>query len=144
MEDKFVLDSFAMLCFLEDEPGAEEVHKLLNAAATGTCQLNMTVVNLAEVIYTVTRHEGQEQASEVLSLLESFPINFEEIDKELALIAADIKSRFSIALGDCFCITSAKNHSATAVTGDPEFKEVTHEIKIKWLPEKTEEKTDLI
>lgn len=131
-----MLDSFAVLCFLEDEPGAEEVHKLLNAAATGTCQLNMTVVNLAEVIYTVTRHEGQEQASEVLSLLESFPINFEEIDKELALIAADIKSRFSIALGDCFCIASAKNHSATAVTGDPEFKEVTHEIKIKWLPEK--------
>lgn len=132
-----MMDSFAVLCFLEDEEGAEEVHNLLAAAATGSCQLTMNVVNLAEVIYTVIRREGQEQATEVLSLLESFPINFEAVDKQLALIAAEIKSRFAIALGDCFCIASAKSHSTIVVTGDPEFKEVSDEVEIKWLPRKS-------
>ena len=72
----------------------------------------------------------------MMSLLESFPITFEIVDKQLALIAADIKSRFPIALGDCFCVASGKSHSAQVVTGDPEFEKVDSEIEIKWLPAK--------
>lgn len=137
MASRFILDSFAILCFLGDEDGADEVHKLLDSAAKETCQLSMNVVNLAEVYYTVKRRDGEQQASEILSLLEAFPITFEIVNKQLALVAADIKSRFAIALGDCFCVASAKSFSAKVVTGDLEFRLVEDEIEIQWLPEKS-------
>ena len=91
-----------MLCFLEDENGADAVHELLDLASKGVCQVKMNTVNLAEVLYTVQRREGEQHATEVLTLLESFPITIESVGKQLAVIAADIKGRFAIALGDCF------------------------------------------
>lgn len=136
-KDSFVLDSFAILCLLGAEDGADEVRVLLDSATKGVCQLRMNVVNLAEVYYVVRRRKGEHLASDVVSLLESFPVALESVDKDLALVAANVKSRCAIALGDCFCVASAKNHSAKVVTGDPEFKKVEGEVGIKWLQEKS-------
>ena len=96
----------------------------------------MSVVNLSEVYYTVKRRSGQEEASRVLSLIDSFPVSLENVNRSLALQTGDIKSTAAIALADCFCAASAKKHSATIVTGDPEFEKVEGEIRIMWLPKK--------
>lgn len=133
---RYVLDSFALLCFLDDDPGANDIQALLESARTQNCELFMNVVNLSEVYYTTKRRNGGEQASQVLSLIDSFPMTFENADRALALLAGDIKAKAAISLADCFCAASAKRRSATVVTGDPEFEEIEGEIKIKWLPRK--------
>ncbi|RMD58081.1 hypothetical protein D6833_13260 [Candidatus Parcubacteria bacterium] len=61
-KEKFVLDSFAILCLLSDTSGSESVHRLLERGKRGECQLFMNVVNLAEVTYIVQRQEGPERA----------------------------------------------------------------------------------
>ena len=44
-----VLDSYALMAFFEDEPGADTVRSLLLKAEEGGVQLVMNVVNLGEV-----------------------------------------------------------------------------------------------
>jgi PIN domain nuclease of toxin-antitoxin system len=57
-KNKYVLDSFAVLCFLADESGADDMQILLESARRDECELFMNVVNLSEVYYTVKRRSG--------------------------------------------------------------------------------------
>jgi predicted nucleic acid-binding protein len=88
------------------------------------------------VLDSLKRRNGQEEASQVISLIDSFPVSLENIDRALALQAGDVKSTAAISLADCFCTALAMKRSATVVTGDPEFEKVDGEIKIEWLPKK--------
>lgn len=45
----YVLDAYAVLCYLQDEAGADEVGSLLEQAKTGDARLLVTWMNLAEV-----------------------------------------------------------------------------------------------
>ncbi|MFQ6114449.1 MAG: type II toxin-antitoxin system VapC family toxin [bacterium] len=132
----FVLDSYALLCYFGDEDGADDVQDLLNRGRENECTLFLNVVNLAEIYYSVRRQDSSERASEVLSIIEDFPINLEQVDKSLALVAANFKAKFAVALADCFCAATAFNHTATIVTGDPDFEKFEGDISIKWLPRK--------
>jgi hypothetical protein len=60
------------------------------------------------------------------------------VDRELADVVADFKSRFSFGLADAFagalaCSAFGNPQSAFPHAGDPEFKVVEMEIKINWL-----------
>ena len=52
---------------------------------------------------------------------------------DLIFQAAEYKAEYSIAYGDCFVLACAVNHAAAIVTGDPEFKKVSHLAKIHWV-----------
>jgi len=43
----------------------------------------------------------------------------------------DLRHQFSYA--DCFALACAIGHSAVLVTGNPEFKMVTHLVSIQWI-----------
>lgn len=136
MKNGFVLDSYALLCYFGDEEGATDVQNFLKKARENKCTLFLNIVNLAEIYYCVGRRNGSERASEVLSIIEDFPISLKEVNKSLALKAANFKAKYPIAFADCFCAATALSHSATVITGDPEFEKLQEEISIKWLPQK--------
>ena len=50
-----VLDSYALLSYFEDEPGADKVQRLLEQAAKGKVSLLMSIVNWGEVYYSLCR-----------------------------------------------------------------------------------------
>jgi ribonuclease VapC len=128
-----VLDSFALLAFLRGEAGDDTVAALLERAGQRDVPLHMTEVNYAEVKYIVLRKDGAPRWAEVARDLPALPIEFHPADRELADVAADFKSRFSLSLADAFAAALARKHRAELVTGDPEFKAVEKEIKIHWL-----------
>ena len=72
-------------------------------------------------------------SAEAAKILIALPIEFHAADRELADVAADFKSRFSLNLADAFAAALAKKHKAELVTGDPEFEQVEKEVKIGWL-----------
>ncbi len=45
----------------------------------------------------------------------------------------DSHAQYILSYADCFALASAVNHSATLVTGDPEFQTVSHLIEIAWI-----------
>ena len=128
-----VLDSFALLSFLRDEPGAEMVAALMEKAEERRQPLQMTEVNYAEVQYIIRRKDGEAAWRIVADELVTLPIEFRPADRPLADQAADFETRFKLSLADAFAAALAKLRKAELVTGDLEFKQVEGEIKIGWL-----------
>lgn len=128
-----VLDSFALIAYFRDEPGAEAMETLLITAGKKDSPLHMTDVNYAEVKYSIMKKDGANAWAEAAKVLQGLPIDFHSTDRALADTAADFKARFKISLADAFAAALAKEKKAELVTGDPEFRPLNKEIKINWL-----------
>jgi predicted nucleic acid-binding protein len=128
-----VLDSFALIAYFRDEPGAEAMEAMLVAAGKKDSPLLMTDVNYAEVKYSIVKKDGAAAWSEAAKVLQGLPIDFHSTTRSLADTAADLKARFKMSLADAFAAALAKETRAELVTGDPEFKPLEKEIKIHWL-----------
>ena len=128
-----VLDSFALIAYFRDEPGAQAMENLLVAAGKTDSPLCMSDVNYAEVKYSILKKDGAKAWTAAANVLQSLPIDFYGTNRLLADLAADFKVRFKISLADAFAAALAKEKKAHLVTGDPEFKSLEGEIKINWL-----------
>ena len=133
MESGIVLDSFAVLAYLQAEKGAQQVKELLHQAATGQLSVQMTVINLGEVYYITSRAYGQERAEEVLAMLRHLPIKLVVVDEKLALETARIKAKHPLSYADAFAVALAQCHDVPVVTGDPEFSCIETLVPVKWL-----------
>ena len=128
-----VLDSFALIAYFRDEPGAEVVENLLVTAGKKDAPLHLTDVNCAEVKYSIVKKDGAKAWEEAAKILQALPIDFHPTSRALADTAADFKARFKLSLADAFAAALAKERNAELVTGDPEFKALEKEIKVLWL-----------
>jgi len=129
-----VLDSYALLALLRDEPGGETVGQLLERAGQRDQPVGMTEVNYAEVQYIIRRKDGDAAWAAVANELRAAPIEFHPVTRRLADLAADFKARYTLSLADACAAALAKDRKTELVTGDPELKPLEQEIKIHWLP----------
>ena len=128
-----VLDSYALIAYFRDEPGAEAVENLLVAAERKDQRLHMTDVNYAEVKYAILKRDGAAAWAAAAKVLPGLPIDFHPTHRALADTAATFKAQYRMSLADAFAAALAKEKKAELVTGDPEFKPLEKEIKINWL-----------
>lgn len=128
-----VLDSFALIAYFRGEAQGVHVAELLEKAGKQDRPLHMCEVNYAEVKYMCLRKDGKALWEKAAQVLAALPIEFHAVDRELADQAADFKSRFTMSLADAFAAALARQLKAELVTGDPEFKPLEGEVKIKWL-----------
>lgn len=131
-----VLDSWALMAFLHDEPAAEEVENLLVKAAEDKHKLLLCVVNWGEIYYSIARAEGGGVAEQKAADLATLAIELVPVSNDLELVreAANLKASKKMSYADCFAAALAKLRNAEVVTGDAEFKEVEGEVKVAWLP----------
>ena len=128
-----VLDSYAVIAFLEDEPGADVVRNLILKAEEGKVILTMSVVNLGEVWYAITRATSEETADRYVQEIQGMAIEIIDADWALTRQAAAYKANGRISYADCFAGALAKKRDAEIVTGDKEFKALEKENKILWI-----------
>jgi PIN domain nuclease of toxin-antitoxin system len=128
-----VLDSYALMAFFEDEPGADFVRSLIQKAVESDMTLLMSVVNLGEVWYSIARSNSADIADQYIHEIKGMGIKIVDIDWALTRQAAVFKVHWNISYGDCFAAALAKIRKAELVTGDKEFKSIDGEIKISWL-----------
>jgi len=131
-----VLDSWALIAFLEDEPAAAEVQRLLEQAVAEKHKLLLGVVNWGEIYLSTMREVSQEAAERTAREIAALPLEIVGVGEDLVLArqAAVLKATHKMSYADCFAAALAKIHGAELVTGDPEFKEVEREVKVAWLP----------
>ena len=127
-----VLDSYALMAFFEDEPGADFVRGLIHKAVESDTNLLMSVVNLGEVWYSIARTNSAELADQYIYEIKGMGIEIIDVDWALTRQAAAFKANGNISYGDCFAAALAKNRKAELVTGDKEFKPLEGEIKLSW------------
>ena len=128
-----VLDSYALMAFFEDEPGADFVRGLILRAEESGTNLLMSVVNLGEVWYSIARTNSPETADQYIHEIKGMGIEIIDADWTLTRQAAAFKVKGNISYGDCFAAALAKLRKAELITGDKEFKVLQDEIKISWI-----------
>lgn len=128
-----ILDAFALLAFFRDEPGAQLVEDIILDAQDGKVELSISVVNLGEVFYSISRSDSLEKAGMYIKQIQSMPIEIVDADWELTRQASLYKTKGNISYADCFAAALAKLRNGELVTGDREFKSLAGEIKIVWL-----------
>ena len=128
-----VLDSWAVMAYLEDESSAQKVADLIGDAHEHGIPLLMSVVNAGEVWYILAREVSEAEADKALHELKQLGIEFQDVDMKLARLAGGFKAKHRMSYADCFAAALAKEHKAELVTGDKEFKQVEGEVKIYWV-----------
>lgn len=129
----YVLDSWAVIAYLEDEPSGEQVEEIIATAHEEQIPIYMSVVNVGEIWYTIAREVSEEEANASVKILHDLRIQFEDADWGLTQEAARLKSKNKISYADAFAAALAKTKKADLITGDNEFKPLDDEIKISWL-----------
>jgi uncharacterized protein len=129
--NKYVLDSYAVLSFINKETGAEKVKELFDQAKSSKTQLYISVINLIEVKYQIKRRflNNQEQ---ILSAIDAMPMHIESADNYINEVI-NLKAENAISLGDCFAAALALSLDCPVITGDPEFSKIENKIKVVWL-----------
>jgi predicted nucleic acid-binding protein len=131
-----VLDAHALMVLFNDEPGADEVERILLKAESGSPKLLMSVVSWGEIYYSILRGASQEMAEtkahEIAGMqIELVPVDADDL--ELVRQAAAFKATRKMSYADCFAAALAKIKNAELVTGDREFKQLARDVKIHWL-----------
>ncbi|MHB1543570.1 MAG: PIN domain-containing protein [Gammaproteobacteria bacterium] len=128
-----VLDSWAVLAYLEDESSGKQVAEIISDAHERGTSLLMTTVNAGEVWYIIAREVSGADAERSIVDLKHLGIEFVDVDWKLSRVAAGFKAKHRMSYADCFAAALAKDQKAELVTGDREFKQVEGDVRIGWL-----------
>jgi predicted nucleic acid-binding protein len=132
-QSAFVLDTFALLAYLRDEPAAARIDKVLGEAGDGKCRLFASIINIGEVLHITERRGGVSKAQDILALIQQLPIEILAADEQAVLTAAHIKANHALSYADGFAVAAAIHENAVLLTGDPEFKSVEQLVIVEWL-----------
>ena len=133
MADKsFVMDTSALMAFIEKEDGAERVREILLDKAIVICWLS-----ILEVVYISQRELGEEEALTRYALLRKLNASIVwNADEALLINAARIKSTHSLSLADSVIAALTAQYKAILIHKDPEYEPLQDVIEMEFLPYK--------
>ncbi|HEX3239655.1 MAG TPA: type II toxin-antitoxin system VapC family toxin [Solirubrobacterales bacterium] len=110
-----VLDSWALLAYLKDEPAAGRIEAEWLESGAG-----ISSINLGEVLYIRSRAVGENSAR---ADVEKIRRRLTVIDPDWPMVAAAaaIKADGGLSYADAFCVATAVHLGAPLWTGDPEI-----------------------
>ena len=120
----YVLDSWSIFAYLEDEPSGQKIADIIASAHEEEIPVCMAVINAGEVWFIIAREISEEEANSSINQLRELRIQFKDIDWDLTQEAAKIKSQHKMSFADCYAGALAKSINADLVTGDNEFKAI--------------------
>ena len=132
--DVFILDSFALLAYLGNEPGQARVRQVLEQAEAGDCTALLSVINLGEIAYIVEREQGLARAHETLAAISHYPVRVLPAEQETVLAAAHIKANHALSYADAFAVAAAQEYGGVILTGDPELAALGDVVQVEKLP----------
>ena len=132
----YVLDSFALLAYLEGEAGMPRVRSVLEGAAVGRHRVYLSRINLGEVLYITERERGLVEARRTLGAVDQLPLAIVDVSRSTVLAAAHVKARFPISYADAFAVAAAQDYGGVVITGDSEFRPLVAAglVAVEWLP----------
>ncbi len=130
---QYVLDANALVRLYRDAPGAETVDRLLRQAKGGKAGLSISVANLSEVLYVLSRFVRPDEALRFIEKTQD-AVQAVSIDQHASLDAAMLRIRYKLGFADCFAAELALRTGATLVTADSDFERLGKQLKVLELP----------
>jgi predicted nucleic acid-binding protein len=133
----YVLDSSAILRYLDDEAGAARVAEIIKSHLAGRCTAILSAVHWGEVAGITCKAHGKQAMETVLSCLSAFGLQVVAADGDRAVRAALIKLKRDLPFVDAFGVELAGDSGEHVfVTADFDFKAVGRDVKVEFLPAK--------
>ena len=128
----YLLDTSALLSFIEDEAGADRVEEVLRKPTT---MLPWPI--LMETYYVTLQEEGQAEADRRIALIKQLKvIILWDMDEATLLTAARLKAEHRVSLADAIIAAFAIRRDAVLMHKDPEFDALTGLLPMEALPYK--------
>src|SRR5512139_1397423 len=102
-----VLDSYAVITYLQRQPGYEDVAAIFDECVTKDREVLLCVVNWGEVIYHALRTGGEQRARLAEDILHALPLHLIEANIELTYQAARLKVFNKMSYAACFAAALA-------------------------------------
>ena len=126
----YLLDTSAILSFIEDEAGADRVEEVLKKSTT---LLPWPV--LLEIYYITLQEEGQAEADRRIALLKQLKVTvLWNMDEATLLTAAKLKAEYRVSLADAIIAAFAIRNGAVLIHKDLEFDALTGLLPMEALP----------
>jgi predicted nucleic acid-binding protein len=133
----YVLDSSAILRYLDDEAGAARVAEIIKSHLAGRCEVIVSALHWGEVAGITGKVHGRQAMDLVLDRLSAFGFQIVPADADRAVRASLIKLQRDIPYVDAFGIgLAAEAKDRIFVTADFDFKPASRDVKIEFLPGK--------
>lgn len=122
-----VLDAYAVVAHLRDEPAASEVSSLLEAGGA-----TLTAVGLGEVIDHLVRQAGADEEVATLDLAQLGLLDAATVGSRIGAAAGRLRARHyhrircSVSMADCIAAETARYRSEALATSDPHLLDVCH------------------
>ena len=131
-----ILDTSAILTYIEDEDGSDYVENLLIEAEKGIVDIYVSFISLTEVFYITLREKDEPLAVERIKLMQSLAVKIQESDEIVNIKAGKLKALNSISLADAYIAALCQIHNGILVHKDPEYEKLASEINEYRLPYK--------
>jgi predicted nucleic acid-binding protein len=118
---RYVLDTSALLALRDDEPGAERVHRIIDATRKRHASVYVSFMTRMELLYRIAASEGEEAAAAALRLLDALPLQWVTCEPPILVEAARIKRQGGLSVADAWIAATAVLRQAVLVHKDPEF-----------------------
>lgn len=130
----YVLDTSALLAFIQEEPGGEQVLEILGSGVRGEVHepppegsesdrppVYLPFMSLMECEYRLRRRLGSWESDWLLRMTRAWPAEVVESSERWRREAARIKAEHSLSLADAWIAALAILRSARLVHRDPEY-----------------------
>jgi PIN domain nuclease of toxin-antitoxin system len=133
----YVLDSSAVLRYVDDGVGADRVEQIISECAGWQAQLSISAVQWGEVAGKLRKRFGPTDEGRILSSLLPSEATIVPVSADRAVHAANLKVDRNMAYADGFAIDLAMDSAQhVLVTADYDFKAVDDLARIEFLPAK--------
>ena len=126
----YLLDTSALLTFIEDEPGSDRVEEVLKDAA-----ILLPWPVLMEIYYITLQEKGRAEADRRYALLRQLRAEILwAMDEPILLTAARLKAEHHVSLADAVVAAFAIRNNAVLIHKDPEFDVLAGLLPMEALP----------
>jgi predicted nucleic acid-binding protein len=130
----YLLDTSALITFIEKEPGMEQVRDLL-----GKRPVLLPFVTLMEAYYIALQEQGQAMADRRYHLIQKLPVTILwQVNESTLRLAARFKAAYRISFADALIAGFAAAHNAILVHQDPEYEVLKDKLQLEPLPYKSQ------
>lgn len=126
----YLLDTSAVMVFLEDEEGAQRVETLLRNE-----EVFLPFLALLETYYITLQEQPEDVADKRYALLKQLPATILwSLDEPSLLTAGRLKATYHVSLADALIATMAIRNKAVLVHKDPEIAALSGIVQMETLP----------
>lgn len=126
----YLLDTSALLTFIEDEPGSDRVEEVLKDAV-----ILLPWPVLMETYYITLQEKGRAEADRRYALIRQLRAEILwAMDEPILLTAARLKAEHHVSLADAIVAAFAVRNNAVLIHKDPEFEALAGLLPMEPLP----------